>query len=94
MSRQNGDKIAHLETRTTRLETPSTDDHATPAPRVPPARALVPDPFQSPAFATFAREAFELFWDMYAPLAPYIVPDTDDYAAVSKRSPCLTHCIV
>lgn len=94
MSRQNGDKIAHLETRTTRLETPSTDDHATPAPRVTPARALVPDPFQSPAFATFAREAFELFWDMYAPLAPYIVPDTDDYAAVSKRSPCLTHCIV
>ncbi|BGP24699.1 hypothetical protein JCM10295v2_003618 [Rhodotorula toruloides] len=45
-------------------------------------------------FETFAREAFELFWEMYAPLAPYIVPTTDTFEAVHDRSPLLMHAIV
>ncbi|BGO99688.1 hypothetical protein NBRC10513v2_003916 [Rhodotorula toruloides] len=49
---------------------------------------------ESQEFETFARDAFELFWEMYAPLAPYIVPTTDTFGAVRDRSPLLMHAIV
>ncbi|GAA5925347.1 Zn(II)2Cys6 transcription factor [Sporobolomyces koalae] len=41
-----------------------------------------------------SREAFDLFWQHYAPLAPYISPTEDRYDVVRERSPLLTHCIV
>lgn len=34
------------------------------------------------------------FWEMYAPLAPYIVPTSDRYEQVKDQSPGLMHCIV
>ncbi|GAA5893839.1 Zn(II)2Cys6 transcription factor [Sporobolomyces salmoneus] len=43
---------------------------------------------------TMAREAFDLFWQHYAPLAPYISPTEDRYEDVRVRSPLLTHSIV
>ncbi|GAA6022335.1 hypothetical protein JCM11491_005267 [Sporobolomyces phaffii] len=41
-----------------------------------------------------AREAFDLFWQHYAPLAPYISPTEDRYDEVRTRSPLLTHSII
>ncbi|GAA5840845.1 hypothetical protein JCM3766R1_000900 [Sporobolomyces carnicolor] len=41
-----------------------------------------------------AREAFDLFWQHYAPLAPYISPTEDQYDLVRTRSPLLTHSII
>ncbi|GAA5826785.1 hypothetical protein JCM3770_003988, partial [Rhodotorula araucariae] len=49
---------------------------------------------QSADFQAFASKAFDLFWEMYAPLAPYIVPTTDRFEEVKERSPLLMHCIV
>ncbi|BGP48368.1 hypothetical protein JCM10450v2_004240 [Rhodotorula kratochvilovae] len=49
---------------------------------------------ESDDFQAFARKAFDLFWEMYAPLAPYIVPNTDRFEEVKERSPLLMHCIV
>ncbi|GAA5864496.1 hypothetical protein JCM8547_005561 [Rhodosporidiobolus lusitaniae] len=40
------------------------------------------------------RESFDLFWEMYAPLAPYIDPANDTYDNLLTRSPLLLHCIV
>ncbi|ORY83491.1 hypothetical protein BCR35DRAFT_64123 [Leucosporidium creatinivorum] len=48
----------------------------------------------SDRFEKFASDAFDLFWEMYAPLAPYIVPTSDRYEEVKDRSPALMHCIV
>ncbi|KPV74762.1 uncharacterized protein RHOBADRAFT_53707 [Rhodotorula graminis WP1] len=48
----------------------------------------------SAEFQAFASKAFDLFWEMYAPLAPYIVPTTDHYGQVKDRSPLLMHCII
>ncbi|TNY19703.1 hypothetical protein DMC30DRAFT_290247 [Rhodotorula diobovata] len=48
----------------------------------------------SAEFQAFAIKAFDLFWEMYAPLAPYIVPTTDRFEEVKERSPLLMHCIV
>ncbi|GAA5910439.1 hypothetical protein JCM8208_004476 [Rhodotorula glutinis] len=48
----------------------------------------------SAEFQAFASKAFDLFWEMYAPLAPYVVPTTDHYGQVKDRSPLLMHCII
>ncbi|BGP16254.1 hypothetical protein JCM10213_007697 [Rhodosporidiobolus nylandii] len=45
-------------------------------------------------FEDLEREAFELFWEMYAPLAPYIDPVHDTLDNLRRRSPLLLHCIV
>ncbi|GAA5982728.1 hypothetical protein JCM5350_006228 [Sporobolomyces pararoseus] len=46
------------------------------------------------ATETMAREAFDLFWQHYAPLAPYISPTEDRYEHVKTRSPLLFHSII
>ncbi|GAA6019916.1 hypothetical protein JCM10207_003335 [Rhodosporidiobolus poonsookiae] len=45
-------------------------------------------------FEAQAREAFDLFWEMYSPLAPYIDPATDTFDNLRDRSPLLLACIV
>ncbi|GAA5985118.1 hypothetical protein JCM11641_006363 [Rhodosporidiobolus odoratus] len=40
------------------------------------------------------KEAFNLFWEMYAPLAPHIDPAADTWENLKGRSPLLSHCII
>ncbi|GAA5888225.1 hypothetical protein JCM5296_000238 [Sporobolomyces johnsonii] len=51
-------------------------------------------PTDRETFDRLAREAFDLFWEKYAPLAPYISPVTDTYDELRTRSPLLMHCII
>ncbi|GAA5961977.1 hypothetical protein JCM21900_001991 [Sporobolomyces salmonicolor] len=51
-------------------------------------------PTDRETFDSLAREAFDLFWEKYAPLAPYISPVTDTYDELRTRSPLLMHCII
>lgn len=78
--------------RIARLERPHATTSNTNA--SPPERGNSSNVRSAPAFPQFAKDAFEMFWDMYAPLAPYIVKETDDYEVVRQRSPCLMHCII
>lgn len=78
--------------RIARLERPHATTSNTNA--SPPERGNSSNVRSAPAFPQFAKDAFEMFWDMYAPLAPYIVKETDDYEVVRQRSPCLMHCIM
>ncbi|GAA5909699.1 hypothetical protein JCM6882_008468 [Rhodosporidiobolus microsporus] len=48
----------------------------------------------SPRFEDLEREAFDLFFEMYAPLAPYIDPTQDTYDNLRSRSPLLLHVVV
>lgn len=86
-TRANTSKIARLEERPDVGTT--MNSNASPQERV-----NSPNIRSAPAFPQFAKDAFEMFWDMYAPLAPYIVKETDDYEVVRQRSPCLMHCIM
>ncbi|GAA5820321.1 hypothetical protein JCM11251_005573 [Rhodosporidiobolus azoricus] len=47
-----------------------------------------------PEFEVLEREAFDLFMEMYAPLAPYIDPRQDTYDDLRTRSPLLLHVVV
>ncbi|GAA5983150.1 hypothetical protein JCM10908_000173 [Rhodotorula pacifica] len=86
-TRSNSSKIARLEER-------SESGTATNSNASPQDSARSSGMRSIPAFPQFAKDAFEMFWEMYAPLAPYIVKETDDYDVVRHRSPCLMHCII
>ncbi|GAA6034013.1 hypothetical protein JCM8097_000649 [Rhodosporidiobolus ruineniae] len=60
----------------------------------PPIPAPVLRRTPSTPYEPLEREAFDLFWEMYAPLAPYIDSAQDSYDQLQARSPLLLACIV
>ncbi|GAA6061956.1 hypothetical protein JCM10212_001998 [Sporobolomyces blumeae] len=61
---------------------------------VPSTKSESPRDLEADGPEYLAREAFDSFWQHYAPLAPYISPIEDSFEVVRQRSPLLMHSIV